>query len=182
MWITRETLVLDEIERDAWRELTHVVHNNMRSILAMQLDDSQYNTVNGILKDQLHRIGRQLLPWMKWEISTEDKKEARAEQFKQDQASWEKAFGKIGSVSVQLSEKKAKLYLLSLSFVGRARRENRTFTRRQRNWIDNANKAQQGDKKAWASMAELENGSIAQLFSTTFARRDVLEDIDKELN
>ncbi len=182
MWITRETLILDEIERDAWRELTHVVHSNMRSMLAMQMDDSQYNSVSSILKDQLHRIGKQLLPWMKWEISAKDKKAAREEQFKQDRASWEKAFGKIGSMSVQLAEKKARLYLLSLVFISRARKENRQFTRGQQSWLDNTNKAQQGDQVAWASIIDFEKDAITQLFSTTFARRDVLEDIGKELN
>lgn len=180
LWVVKENAILAEIEQESIRKLADFRHSQMLTLITAQLDTDALNRVNSILEDRFNYIGSLWMPWLKWSITDEDKQQAREEQAVRDREEWEKAFGSITSAKVQESERKAKFYLLAVRISARSRRENRKFSEQQRSFIDMAYRAQEGNRVAWKKISSMAQTDIVDLFSATFTRKDILDDVRKE--
>lgn len=176
----KEQLVLAEIEREAWQDWMNTAHRQMVGLMTAQLSDESRQNIQPIMEDILNRVGKTTLPWERWIISDQDKKEAQQAKLNKAKTDYERAFGALSSTKVEEALHRARLFMLADRLVGRAKRERRTFNDEQTQWIRDAVEAQQGSKSAWKRISRYRAVEIVKLFSDVFHRKDLKADVDRE--
>ncbi len=181
LWLTKEALAINELEREAWAEWEGIGRQLTTAVLAAQATEETMGPIRAYVDDQLNRAGRSLIPWIKWAITPTEKQQARVEQAKAARTRYEKAFGAITSAKVQEAERRSRLYLLSVRIARRARRENRRFDKKQAAWVADVRAAQLGDRPAWKRVSRVATKDLLDMLSKTFTRKDIQSDIHVEL-
>lgn len=181
LWIAKEFLILDELEREAWKEFDAVGRQMLSILVSAQANQETQSNLTQLTTDELNRAGRALIPWGSWAVTKEEKAKARIDRAKTARVQWEKAYGSISSAKVQEAERHARMYLLSTAFTKRARNENRKFTDQQARFISDARSAQTGDRSAWRRISAMSAKGIMELFSSTLHVNAVKADIRDEL-
>ncbi len=181
LWLAREALAINEMEREAWAEWEGIGRQLTTAMMAAQATEETMGPIRAYMDDQLNRAGKSLIPWVKWAVTPVEKQQARLEQAKAARTRYEEAFGALTSAKIQEAERRSKLYLLSVRVARRARRENRRFDKKQAAWIADVRAAQLGDKPAWRRVSRTAMKDVLDIFSKTFTRKDIQSDIRVEL-